>query len=314
MKSLISVIAPMYNEEAVVKEYTEITLDVLRQVNENYNYEILFVNDGAKDHTLERMVEMQKLYPNEIGIVNLSRNFGLEGAINAGLRTSKGDIIIVMDGDLQDPPALIIEMLKKYEGGADIVIASRVSRSNDNFIKRITANLYYRILDSLSGKLRLEKSAANYRLLSRRAVQKIIELPEVNTTFRVSVPFIGMKTDVVEYDRDKRVAGKTNYNFTSLIRCALDGLTGISIAPLRKIFWTFSVSLLVVIGSVIGLILSNGIWQSTFLIILIMSLFFSLLYISVALIAEYIAQIMLEVKHRPTSIIYEYEPSKNSEK
>jgi dolichol-phosphate mannosyltransferase len=123
-----------------------------------------------------------------------------------------------------------------------------------------------------------------------------------------------MKTDVVEYDRDKRLAGKTNYNFKSLIRCALHGLTGISIEPLRKIFWTFSVSLLAVIGSVIGLILSNGIWQSTFLIILIMSLFFSLLYISVALIAEYIAQIMLEVKHRPTSIIYEYEPSKNSGK
>lgn len=312
MKTKITVIAPMYNEEFVVNEYVATTLEILNKLDESYTYEILLINDGSKDNTLEEMFKMQNCYPDEIGILNLSRNFGLEGAIDAGLRTTKADIVIVMDTDLQDPPHLFIEMLKKYNEGSDIVIASRVSRNSDSFFKRVTAKWYYKILDSLSGKLKLEKNAANYRLMSRKAVDKIIELPEVNTTFRVSVPFIGMKTDVVEYNREKRLAGKTNYKLSSLIRAALDGLTSISIEPLRKIFWTFLISLVIFISSIIGLVLCSSKWQTTFVLIMTISFFFNFLFLCISLVAEYIGQIMIEVKHRPTSIIYEYEPSKNS--
>lgn len=313
MKTLITVIAPMYNEEQVVQEYTDTTLNVLRQLAPKYNYEILFVHDGAKDNTLLRMSEMQNLYPEEIGIVNLSRNFGLEGAINAGLKTAKGDAVIVMDADLQDPPALILEMVKKWENGADVVIASRVARTKDSFFKRITANLYYKTLDSLSGKLKLEINAANYRLMSRRVVNKLLEFPEVNTYFRVNVPFIGMKTDKVEYDRAERAAGKTNYNFASLFRCALDGLTSISIEPLRKIIYTIPITIIVILASIIAMLITTDIYFIAATLILISSVFFLILFIFLAVMSEYIAQIMLEVRHRPTSIIYEYKPSKVAE-
>lgn len=313
MKPFITVVAPMYNEEQVVQEYTETTLDVLRTLSSEYKYEILFVNDGAKDNTLNQMFAMQNLYPDEVGIVNLSRNFGLEGAINAGLKTAKGDVVVVMDADLQDPPALILDMVKKWEDGADIVIASRIARTKDSFLKRITANSYYIVLDRLSGRLKLERNAANYRLMSRRVVNKLLEFPEVNTYFRVNVPFIGMKTDKVEYDRAERAAGKTNYNFASLFRCALDGLTSISIEPLRKIMYAVPLTILVTTTSFITSVTTTGFYFITSIIILIMSLFFLMLFIALSIIAEYIAQIMIETRHRPTSIIYEYKPSKVAE-
>lgn len=252
MKKLISIIAPMYNEEATCYQYTETTLSALEPLKDTYDYEIIFVHDGAKDNTLQKMKDMQLKYPDYCGIVNLSRNFGLEGALHAGLKVAKGDAVVVMDADLQDPPSLIIEMVAKWEAGADIVVASRVARTSDTFMKRFTANIYYKILDSLSGKLKLEKSAANFRLLSRKALDELLNLPEVNTYFRVNVPFVGMNTDKVEYDRKERFAGTTNYNFYKLVRCALDGLTSISIEPLRKIMYVVPFTLLVCLGSLIS--------------------------------------------------------------
>jgi polyisoprenyl-phosphate glycosyltransferase len=314
MKKLITIIAPMYNEESVVYKYTEVTLNALTVLENKYDYEILFVHDGAKDDTLEKMSDMQNKYSDVIGIINLSRNFGLEGAIHAGLSFAKGDAVVVMDADLQDPPSLIPEMVKKWEGGADIVVASRVARTKDNFFKKITANIYYIILDFLSGKLKLEKNAANYRLLSRKAVEKLKELPEVNTYFRVNVPFIGMKTDKVEYDRNERIAGKTNYNFASLIRCALDGLTSISIEPLRKIMYAVPLTFIIILISILGMIFTDGIYFTFLLLLFIISTLFLILFVSLAVMAEYIGQIMLETRHRPTSIVYEYKPSKNAEK
>ena len=218
MSKLISIIAPMYNEEEVCPLYIEETMNVVRQLEPEYRGEIICVNEGAKDGTLGKMYEAQEKYPEHVGVINLTRNFGLEGAVNAGLRTATGDAVVVMDADLQDPPQLIVEMVKKWEDGADIVVASRETRTNDTFFKRTTANIYYGILDYLSGKLKLEKSAANYRLMSRKAVDTVLALPEVNTYFRVDVPFIGMKTDKVSYNRDERAAGTTNYNFSKLIR------------------------------------------------------------------------------------------------
>jgi len=313
-KPLITVIAPMYNEESTVNKYAQVTLKALSVLNEKYNYEILFVNDGSRDATLQKMAEVQEKYPNNCGIINHSRNFGLEGAVNSGLRKAKGDAVVVMDADLQDPPPLIVDMVKKWEEGADIVVASRVARTKDNFFKRFSASCYYKLLDSLSGKLKLEKSAANYRLLSRKAVDKLLELPEVNTYFRVNVPFIGMKTDKVEYDRDKRNAGETKYNFKSLIRCALDGLTSISTEPLHKIIYTIPVTIVLMIASIIGMFIYHDIYFALSLTVFIFSILFFFLFLALAVIGEYVAQIMIETRHRPTSIIYEYKPSKISEK
>lgn len=313
MSKLISIIAPMYNEEEVCPLYIEETMNVVRQLEPKYRVEIICVNDGAKDGTLGKMYEAQEKYPEHIGVVNLTRNFGLEGAVNAGLKTATGDAIVVMDADLQDPPQLIVDMVKKWENGADIVVASRETRTNDTFFKRTTASIYYGILDYLSGKLKLEKSAANYRLMSRKAVDTVLALPEVNTYFRVDVPFIGMKTDKVSYNRDERAAGTTNYNFSKLIRCALDGLTSISIEPLRKVMLMIPIMGLLMVLAIIGAVFTSGFWQIILGFTAVISFFFALLFVVLFVMCEYIGQIMTEVRHRPTSLIYSYKPSKNSQ-
>lgn len=313
MSKLISIIAPMYNEEEVCPLYIEETMNVVRQLEPKYRVEIICVNDGAKDGTLGKMYEAQEKYPEHIGVVNLTRNFGLEGAVNAGLKTATGDAIVVMDADLQDPPQLIVDMVKKWENGAEIVVASRETRTNDTFFKRTTASIYYGILDYLSGKLKLEKSAANYRLMSRKAVDTVLALPEVNTYFRVDVPFIGMKTDKVSYNRDERAAGTTNYNFSKLIRCALDGLTSISIEPLRKVMLMIPIMGLLMVLAIIGAVFTSGFWQIILGFTAVISFFFALLFVVLFVMCEYIGQIMTEVRHRPTSLIYSYKPSKNSQ-
>lgn len=313
MAKLISIVAPMYNEEQVCPLYIEETMKVVRQLEPKYRVEIICVNDGSKDNTLQKMYECQAKYPQHVGVVNLTRNFGLEGAVNAGIKTATGDAVVVMDADLQDPPQLIIDMVKKWEAGADIVIASRESRTHDTFFKRTTANIYYGILDSLSGKLKLEKSAANYRLMSRRAVDTLLALPEVNTYFRVDVPFIGMKTDKVEYNREERAAGVTNYNFVKLVQCALDGLTSISIEPLRKVMLMIPLVVCLLFATALGTIFTSGYWSLLLGVAAVISFFFTLLFVVIFIMCEYIGQIMTEVRHRPTSLIYSYEPSKNSQ-
>lgn len=314
MKKMITVIAPMYNESEGAEKYAEVTLAVLKQIEDMYDYEILFVNDGSKDDTYKKQLLIQKNNPEHVGVVNLTRNFGLEGAVHAGLSKAQGDVMIVMDADLQDPPLLILEMVKKWEAGADVVIASRASRKKDSFVKRTTADLYYKILDSLSGKLKLERSAANYRLLSRKAVDTLLSLPEVNTYFRVDVPYIGMKTDVVEYERDLRFAGKTKYNFKSLIGCAFDGLTSISVVPLLKLTQLPIIPIFTFIASIICIIFCPEKTKSIAWNGLLLSFFFFFVFMAIAVIGQYIAQIMLETRGRPVSIVYEYNPSKTAGK
>ncbi len=311
MRKLISVVAPMYNEEKLVHEYCKETLAVLGKIEEQYDYEVILVNDGSKDETYSRMLSEQQQFPEHISLVCLSRNFGLEGAVKAGLQKAEGDAVIVMDADLQDPPALLPEMIRKWENGADVVVCSRIKRSNDNLFKKATAACYYKILDSLSGKLKLEKSAANFRLLSRKALDVFLSMPEVNSVFRVMVPYVGMKTEILEYDRDKRYAGKTKYNLKNMIPYALASITGISIEPLRKIFWFLPIDFLLFAASIVGIVITGtAAYKTMWIILLVLSILFGLLFVGLLIIAEYIGQIMLEVKGRPVSIIAEYLPRK----
>lgn len=311
IKKLISVVAPMYNEEGLVHQYCAEMIEMINKTHNDYDFEIILVNDGSSDNTYNLMLEEQKSRPDILTTICLSRNFGLEGAVNAGLRKAKGDAIVVMDADLQDPPALIPKMIQKWESGADVVVGSRIKRSNDNFFKKLGAAIYYKVLNVLSGKLKLEKSAANFRLLSRQALDQLLDMPEVNSIFRVVVPFIGMKTDIVEYDRDKRFAGKTKYNLKSMIPYALDSITGISIQPLRLIRKLLYINVFVFLLSVFGMIFADE-WRFLFVNVFINNLFVFIILIALSIMAEYIAQIMYEVKGRPTSIIYKYNPSLNA--
>lgn len=314
MKKLISIIAPMYNEENIVSQYCIETLNELYKLSNKYDFEIILVNDGSKDNTLKNMIEMQNSNINEITVINLSRNFGLEGAISAGLSIAKGDAVIAMDADLQDPPHIVVEMIKRFELGFDVVTAARSKRKNDTLFKKVTASFFYKIMDMLSGKLKLEKSAANFRLLSRKAVDIILSFSELNSVFRVSVPYIGLKSDVIEYERDKRYAGTTKYNFKSMIAYALNSITSISIEPLRKIFWTVPLSFFISFIFFILIFFANPLWQSTFAIMSVIGIFFTLLFICVSLIGEYIAQIIIETKGRPNFIIDNYIPCENAKR
>lgn len=312
MKKLISIVAPMYNEETLCHQYCKETLAMARTLENEYDFEIILVNDGSKDNTYAIMLEEQANNPNEITTICLSRNFGLEGAVNAGIRKAKGDAVVVMDADLQDPPILIPEMIKKWEAGVDIVVGSRIKRSNDNFFKKAGANFYYKVLDILSGKLKLEKSAANFRLLSRKALDQVLALPEVNSVFRVVVPFVGMKTDIIEYDRDKRFAGKTKYNLKSMIPYALDSITGISVEPLRKTMYFILIDALIFLGTFIALFFTEDNWKIACFVVMMTSVMIGMALVHMSVMSEYIAQIMTEVKGRPISLIYDYRPCENS--
>lgn len=311
MKPLITVVAPMYNEEKVVVPYCEAVLAVWKNIEDQYNLELLLVNDGSDDRTLDEMSKIHTEHPQQIGIVNLTRNFGLEGAVDAGLQVATGDAVVVMDADLQDPPEVILELINKWEQGYDVVSAKRVKRTSDNLFKRASAALFYYVQDKLSGKLKLERNAANYRLLSRKAVDTLLSFPEVNRSFRVLVPFAGMKSAYVEYERDKRFAGKTKYNLSSMVHYALDSLTGVSTEILRKISWFVPAFALASMVALAGMIFGN---RELFAVIFLISISDMLIFAGLSVIAEYIGQIMVEVKGRPTSIIYDVIPSGNARK
>jgi dolichol-phosphate mannosyltransferase len=313
MKKLISVIAPMYNEEQVINEYCKVTLEALQNLKDRYDYEIILVNDGSKDNTLEYMKEIKSNNEYEISIINLTRNFGLEGAVYAGLTKANGDIIITMDADLQDPPSLILKMIDKYEKGADIVTARRIKRDHDSFFKRTSAGLFYQLFESLSGRVKLERNASFYRLFSKEVLIKLLDMKESNPIFRVILPFIGMKNEVIDYERDKRFAGKTKYNISSLIKYALDALTSISVEPLRRIVWCIPILFLIFIVSFICSFLAQEIFQAVCIIITVITFVSIINTICLSIIAEYVAQVMIESKRRPVSIIYDYIPSKNSD-
>ncbi len=314
MKKLISIIGPMFNEEETIQKYCQVVSQIMETLSSFYDYEIVLVNDGSKDRTYNYMLEERERKPYNITIVNLTRNFGLEGAVKAGLTVAKGDAVVVMDGDLQDPPSLILEMIKKWEDGNDVVIASRKKRSHDTVFKKATARIFYKIMDYLSGKLKLEHDAANFRLLSRKALNKLLDLPEVNSVFRVTVPYIGMKTAVVEYEREERFAGSTKYSLNNMIPYALNSITGISVEPLRKIVWLSGLTGIIFISCLTGTFFTtNELWRLGMIIVSLMMFMFMILFSAISVMAEYIAQIMIEVKGRPVSIIYDYIPSKIAE-
>ncbi len=314
MKKMISIIGPMYNEEALVSRFCKEVLQALQPITEFYDFELVLVDDGSIDGTLEQMYQVQNSFSDIVSVVQLSRNFGLEGAVYAGLQMARGDAVVVMDADLQDPPSIILEMVKEWENGADIVVGSRAGRSHDGLFKRLSAKFFYKTLTVLSGKLRLEKDAANFRLMNRKAVSALLALPEVNRVFRVAVPFLGMKTSVVAYHRDKRFAGKTKYSLRSMIRYAMDSLTGISVEPLHKIFYTVFAAFFLTLFSLVGVFFVRTEWKPFFLISAVVSLLFTLLFFIISVIAEYLSQIYIEVKKRPSFLIYDFRPSESARK
>lgn len=305
-------VIPCYNEEEVLPETSKRILEkfksLISQGKISKDSRALFVNDGSKDKTWEIISGLHE--SNEIfqGI-NLSRNRGHQNALLAGLMTVRNicDMTISMDADLQDDIGAMDEMIDKYHDGADIVYGVRSKRATDTFFKKFTAESFYKMMDCLGANT--VYNHADYRLMSKRAVIGLSEFNEVNLFLRGLVPMVGYKTDVVYYERAERFAGESKYPLKKMIQFATEGITSLSIKPIRLItslgFGIFIISLLVLIYSLIRYFTGHTIpgWTTTVLSVWAIG---GLIMISLGIIGEYIGKIYLETKARPRYIIDEY--------
>lgn len=309
----ISIVAPMYNEsESLVFFFDEINKQVAK--NKTYEFEIIIVNDGSKDDTLELLYK-EKLKNSMIGIVDFSRNFGHEAAVCAGLEFSSGDAVIIMDADLQDPPELMHEMIALWEQGYNVVNAKRGNRAKDPFLKRFTAAQFYNVINMFNEKVKIPKNVGNYRLMDRVVVDEINNLPEKNRVFRVLVPYVGHKTAEVEFVRPERVAGKTHYNYKSMFKLANDSITSATTIPLkiatRLGFVAAFIGFFALLYAVVVKFTTqtSGGWTSLMSAILFMG---GIQLLFLGIIGEYIGRIFSEVKDRPVYIAQHFDRPEKS--
>jgi dolichol-phosphate mannosyltransferase len=305
----ISIVVPMYNEEKVIPLFFAEINRVLLTLPQ-YQFELVVVNDGSKDQTLALLKAQQTKQFNLI-IVNLSRNFGHEPAVAAGIKTATGDAIIPMDADLQDPPMLIAELIKQFEEGFEVVNAKRKGRHEDTFFKRFSAIKFYQFIAKLSGKIKIPQNVGHFRLISRRVVDEVNRLSERNRVFRIEVPFVGFKTTEVLFDRPKRAAGETHYNLQSMMKLAVDAIASTTSVPLVwpvQVFLTvgtlFAISVIgqVVVGIFFSLeAIIQLIWLATNIIILM----FVLLFFILSILSLYLSRVFIETQNRPFYLIDE---------
>ena len=309
-RPFISIIAPAFNEEEGLPEFINRLKAVME--GQNYHYEIVLVNDGSRDHTLQVMRTLKKDFP-QITIVNLSRNFGKEIAMTAGLEHANGDAVIVIDTDLQDPPELISEMLSNWEKGYDVVYAQRRSRAGDNWLKKKTAEIFYSISSRL-GKAPIPPNVGDFRLMSRRVVKALLELPEQHRFMKGLFAWVGFPQTAVFYDRDSRYAGETKWNYWSLWNFALEGLTSFTIAPLilstylgfLVAFLAFTYGVFIVFKALIFGEVVRG-----YPTIMVTMLFLGgVQLIVLGVMGEYLGRTFNESKRRPLYFIESVDPAK----
>lgn len=299
----ISIVCPCYNEEEVLPSFITKLNDIL--VNTNLSFEIIIVNDGSQDNTLKKIKELKMIFPC-IRVLNLSRNFGKEAALTAGLDNALGEAIIPIDVDFQDPPELIPKLISKWGEGYDIVLAKRKDRSNDHFLKSLSAKYFYKIHNQISD-LEIPDNVGDFRIISKRVLESLKKLPENQRFMKGIFTWVGYKTTTIEYKREKREAGNTNFNGWKLWNFAIDGITSFSTLPLRIWFYlglfisilSFLYGTLIVIKT-----LFFGADVAGYASILVSILFLGgIQLIGIGVLGEYIGRIYLESKNRPTYII-----------
>jgi len=313
---LLSVVVPMYNEERNVAPLLARLVPVLEGLAGDAGYEIVLVNDGSSEGTLAAMHAAVERYPN-IVVVDLSRNFGHQLAATAGIELAEGEAVVLMDGDLQDPPELIAEFLARYREGYDVVYAVRRTRKGESFFKLLTARLFYRIIKRLT-KVSIPVDTGDFRLMSRRVVEALRRSPERHRFLRGMVSWVGFRQIGVEYDRDERLSGFTKYPFTKMMRFAIDGITSFSDVPLRFVsyfgFFASAAALiyaLVVVGFKVLSLHPPGYtrgWASTIVAVLFLG---GVQLIGIGIVGEYIGRIYDEVKGRPLYLIRSIDRSRD---
>lgn len=317
MKEIISVVAPAYNEEDVINKFYDRMTEVMKELT-NYDYELVIVNDGSKDKTASLAYELCEK-DQRVSFVNLSRNYGHEVAVAAGIDHAKGDVVVLMDIDLQDTPEFIYQMIEKYEEGYDVINARRASRAGETFMKKITAKFFYKLLSFASGKVKIPRDVGNYRMVSRKVVEAFKQFSETHRFARGLFSWAGFKTIEIEFERDPRVAGETKYNYKSMINFAIEGLTSFTTAPLRWATYAGAISVMVSIGYAIYILvlaftgnptLEPG-WASLMLVILF---FGSVQLLFLGVIGEYLGRVFNETKNRPLYFVMDYVTNINKKK
>ena len=301
----ISVVIPMYFEEEVVNECYNRTKSVLEGL-EDYEYEIIFVNDGSQDKTMEMLEEIAKDNKN-VKVISFSRNFGHQAAVTCGLKFTTGDAVAIMDADMQDPPEVILDMIKFWEDGNEVIYAKRKTRKGETRFKLFTAKMFYKVLNGLSD-VEIPKDTGDFRLADKKVIDVINSLPEHNKFLRGLFSWVGFKQIPFEYERKERFAGKTKYPLKKMLKLASDGITSFSTKPLKVLgalgIISIIVSIILLIYAIISYVfklnsLTPG-WTSLMVTITFLG---GMQLLSIWLISEYIGKIYDESKGRPEYII-----------
>lgn len=228
----ISIVIPMYNEQEVAEICYQRIKNVLNKLS-RYDYELIIVDDGSKDKTLEIVTKIAET-DDKVVIISFSRNFGHQAAVTAGLRETTGDAVVIIDADMQDPPEVVEEMVKLWEQGNDVIYAVRSKRKGESIFKTFTAKMFYKILYNLSD-VEIPKDTGDFRLADRKVIDVINSLPEHNKYLRGLFSWTGFKQKPIKYIREKRTAGKTKYPLKKMLKLAYDGIIGFSSKPLKLI-------------------------------------------------------------------------------
>lgn len=302
----LSVVVPCYNEEESVRELYKRVSAACKAAPKINTYEIILVNDGSKDSTMQHLRALADEDPHVVA-VNLSRNHGHQLALSAGLGEAKGDYIFVLDADLQDPPELLTPMLERARKGADVVYGQRKERKGETWFKLFTAKVFYRTLSFLSD-IHIPENVGDFRLMSRRVLDQLLAMPEQQRFIRGMIAWIGFKQEPFLYERDARFAGVTKYPFLKLVQFAIDAITSFSIRPLRIAipFALLGAGLAGVLG--LGAIISyftGGTITGWASLACLITFFAALQLLCIALIGEYIGRTYIEVKRRPLYIVSE---------
>ena len=301
----ISIVVPLYNEEKNIRLMHDRLVSSILKITSNF--EIIYVNDGSKDNSFLELVKLSN-EDERVKYINFSRNFGHQIAVTAGLDYSKGAAVVIIDGDLQDPPEVIQEMYAKHKEGFEVVYGQRLKRKGDNFFKKITAKYFYRILKKITS-INIPLDTGDFRLIDQKIVKDLKNMPEQNKFLRGQIAWLGYRQTSVFFERDERKFGETGYPFSKMLKFALDGITGFSDVPLQfvtktGIFISF-ISFLVILYAIFShFILERTITGWTSLII--SSMFIGgVQLISVGIIGEYISRINKNVQNRPLYIVSE---------
>lgn len=301
----ISIVIPMYNEQDVAKECYRRINNVLIDLD-RYSSEIIMIDDGSKDKTLEIIEEIAQT-DKKLKVISFSRNFGHQAAVTAGLKETTGDAVIIIDADMQDPPELIKDMINLWEEGNEVIYAVRKKRRGESIFKVLSAKMFYKVLYSLSD-VEIPKDTGDFRLVDRKVVDVINSLPEHNKYLRGLFSWVGFKQKPLKYNREERFAGKTKYPFKKMLKLAYDGIISFSNKPLKLIggigLLSLLISFIILVYTICSYVFNwNNLVPGWASIMVSISFFAGVQLISIWIMSEYISRIYDESRNRPEYII-----------